>query len=137
LDYNEVYLAEGPWPGRAYRDAAERESRRLPPIPLDALTLHRRTIVTGGPYPQQIVPAPAMMPGELPRNVTPNGTGAPAVPPELVPPGATNPGASDTLPPPQPGTLQPGTLQPGTLQPGTLQPGTLQPGKVQRLPEPK
>ena len=32
LDYNEVYLAEGPWPGKAYRDAAEREHRRLPSV---------------------------------------------------------------------------------------------------------
>ena len=28
LEYDGVFLAEGPWPGKAYQDAAERESRR-------------------------------------------------------------------------------------------------------------
>ncbi len=66
LDYNEVYLAEGPWPGKAYRDAAEREHRRLPPLGLDGLTLMFSPIVSQGPTPQQIVPAgpPVEMQGE-------------------------------------------------------------------------
>lgn len=29
LEYNQVVLAEGPWPSKAYRDAADRKSRRI------------------------------------------------------------------------------------------------------------
>lgn len=56
LDYNEVYLSEGPWPGKAYYDSARRdESRRSPrllnyivswPLPLSR-----------GPYDQRIMPS--------------------------------------------------------------------------------
>ena len=30
LDYNDVFLAEGPWPGKAYDDAAERTDFAAP-----------------------------------------------------------------------------------------------------------
>jgi hypothetical protein len=103
LDYNEVYLAEGPWPAKAYRDAADREHRRLPPLGLDELTLRRAPIVSQGQYPQQIVPQgmPTELPG--PGFGPPPGPGAPPyqpIPPaEHVPPGTPNPGSGDgTLP---------------------------------------
>jgi len=34
LDYNQIYMTEGPWPGKAYRDAANREQQRRPMRPM-------------------------------------------------------------------------------------------------------
>ena len=51
LEYNGVYLAEGPWPGKAYFDALRRARRR------DAATFidygfTRPSVLSRGPYPQ-------------------------------------------------------------------------------------
>lgn len=57
LDFNQVYLSEGPWPGQAYYDAARRDaSRRTPPRPLNYI-LHRPAPVSWGPYDQRVEPA--------------------------------------------------------------------------------
>jgi hypothetical protein len=53
LDYNEITLNEGPWPDKAYADAADRESRRGPPI-LDPLPWTKGPIVSQGVFPQGI-----------------------------------------------------------------------------------
>ncbi len=58
LDYNEIYLAEGPWPGKAYHDACRRESRRGPPKCLSDYRMARAPIVSQGPYMQD-APYPA------------------------------------------------------------------------------
>jgi hypothetical protein len=57
LDYNEVYLQEGPWPDKAYEDAEMKEWLRGPPV-------HRRDApktpaptVSYGVYPQSLAPA--------------------------------------------------------------------------------
>ena len=34
LDYNQISLNEGPWPDKAYEDAADREAHRSQPVPL-------------------------------------------------------------------------------------------------------
>jgi hypothetical protein len=116
LDYNEVFLAEGPWPRGAYRDARERERRRLPRLPIAPLTMLRTPNVTQGPTPQQIVPNyPVEVPGG-PGMAPPGGPGEP----RLLPP----------MPPPE--TVPPGT--PGAPKGGTA---PLPPGGVRRLPEPK
>lgn len=53
LDYNEVYLTEGPWPGKAYDDAAQRDALRLRAWRLENFILDRPRQVSQGPYPQQ------------------------------------------------------------------------------------
>jgi len=54
LDYNEIYMAEGPWPGKAYADAARRDRYRLRPGPLNYI-LPKPLRVSLGMAPQQIV----------------------------------------------------------------------------------
>jgi hypothetical protein len=65
LDYNEIYLAEGPWPGKAYHDACRRDSRRSPPKCLADYRMARAPIVSQGPYMQD-APCPAT-PSEMPQ----------------------------------------------------------------------
>jgi outer membrane protein TolC len=47
LEYNGVYLAEGPWPGKAYFDARRRARARAASIPLDYGYTHPRVISRG------------------------------------------------------------------------------------------
>ncbi|MEX0817968.1 MAG: TolC family protein [Pirellulaceae bacterium] len=57
LDYNEVYLSEGPWPGRAHYDAARLDaSRRHPPGVLNYIVSWPLPI-TRGPFAQRIMPS--------------------------------------------------------------------------------
>ena len=51
LDYDGVYLAEGPWPGEAYHDAAKREASRSVPRPLNYASSHA-PVVSMGPHEQ-------------------------------------------------------------------------------------
>jgi hypothetical protein len=51
LDYDGVYLAEGPWPGKAYHDAAEREASRSQPRPLNYAS-SKAPVVSNGPFDQ-------------------------------------------------------------------------------------
>ncbi len=53
LEYDGVHLAEGPWPGAAYRDAAEREASRSRPVPLNYAS-GRAPAVSRGPFPQHV-----------------------------------------------------------------------------------
>ncbi len=53
LDYNEIQLNEGPWPDKAYADAADRESRRGDPDP-DPIVRTHGPIVSQGIHPQGI-----------------------------------------------------------------------------------
>jgi len=63
LDYCEVFLAEGPWPGKAYYDACRRNRFRTAPKCLADYRIARSTIVSQGVYPQDTVaPTPAEMP---------------------------------------------------------------------------
>lgn len=57
LDYDEIYLAEGPWPAKAYRDARRRSRLRIGPLKLDNYLLDG-PLVSRGPYPQEIPPPP-------------------------------------------------------------------------------
>jgi hypothetical protein len=54
LDYNEIYLAEGPWPGKAYHDAYRRDCRRSPPKCLSDYRMADAPIVSQGPYAQDM-----------------------------------------------------------------------------------
>jgi len=86
LDYNEIYLAEGPWPNKAYHDAARRERLRMPRLKLDDFTLHHAPMVSHGEYPQQMLPQHGA--GSLPAELAPAET----IPPGKVdsPPGKVN-----------------------------------------------
>jgi hypothetical protein len=52
LDYDGVQLAEGPWPGEAYVDAAKREASRSAPVPLNYAS-SRAPIVSHGAFDQR------------------------------------------------------------------------------------
>ncbi|MBC8355132.1 MAG: TolC family protein [Planctomycetes bacterium] len=57
LDYNEVYLSEGPWPGKAHYDAARLdESRRKSPKLLNYI-LSWPLPTSRGPFDQRIMPS--------------------------------------------------------------------------------
>ncbi len=62
LNYNEVYLAEGPWPKKAYVDAAQRDRMRMKNLHLDNFITNRSPTVSRGTYPQKIVPGPRYLP---------------------------------------------------------------------------
>lgn len=97
LDYNNIFLAEGPWPGKAYQDAATRESLQLPPGPLNYI-MSRPLIVSEGETPQLVDP---------PR---PPGAGSPPASKAPLPPPSNNaaPNAKQPLPPaPQNGAPAP------------------------------
>ena len=90
LDYNEIYLSEGPWPGKAYHDAENRKSSRWQPKALNYI-FHQPPPVSIGTEPNYQLPPPVApmgpppgptrgpMPEELPK--TP-----PSGPPQLQPP---------------------------------------------------
>ncbi len=52
LEANQVYLAEGPWPSKAYFDAARRDSLTRPAPGLNYVMRHRPPVVSHGPYAQ-------------------------------------------------------------------------------------
>jgi hypothetical protein len=64
LDYNDVYLAEGYWPAKAYQDAALRTALRSRPLPAENAKANTPA-VTEGPMPQLILPQPEAQPQPL------------------------------------------------------------------------
>jgi len=80
LDHDEVYLAEGPWPGKAYDDAEKRDWRARPIWPLNYI-FKKGPVVSTGPLPQETVPLPPTTPEAIPL---PAPEGAPL--PEALPP---------------------------------------------------
>ncbi|MDZ4688176.1 MAG: TolC family protein [Planctomycetaceae bacterium] len=81
LDYNEVYLQEGPWPDKAYEDAELKEWLRGPPV-------HRRDApktpaptVSYGVYPQSLAPSVQTFEGDYATPATlPEDSAPPPVP---------------------------------------------------------
>lgn len=65
LEFNEVYLAEGPWPGKAYFDAAQRERGKHPAPPGIDYTLRAPWPLSRGEFSQRLAPA------DLPTEPTP------------------------------------------------------------------
>ena len=53
LEYDGVFLAEGPWPGEAYHDAAKREASRSTPQPLNYAS-SQAPVVSRGPHAQHV-----------------------------------------------------------------------------------
>jgi outer membrane protein TolC len=64
LEYNEVCLAEGAWPGQAYRDAAARARLRVPPHQIQDYLLATPRPVSRGPrtYADELRPLPPIAP---------------------------------------------------------------------------
>ncbi len=109
LEYNGVYLAEGPWPAKAYFDAEAHARRRAAsfyldygrtePAPVSAGPAPRGSIIAEGMTPG-VTPPPSSQPGELIPTPAPlpNQNGAPETPPapeplELTPPAPSEPAA--------------------------------------------
>ena len=103
LDYDGVYLSEGPWPGAAYVDAAKREASRSMPVPLNYAS-SRAPIVSQGKFPQ-LVEEPAMPMG---GTTAPTPTGAaPNVAPGTLPSEEAIPLPKNGPPPATPGGALP------------------------------
>jgi outer membrane protein TolC len=102
LEYDGVYLAEGPWCKDAYHDAAERETSRSKPVPLNYAS-SKSPAVSRGPYAQlqgqhDVIPGETMGTGleePLPLE-TPAGIQGPIVPAPISQPPAIQP---STTPP--------------------------------------
>ena len=71
LENNGINMAEGPWPQKAYQDAARRDSLRSRPLRMSYI-LPQGPIVSAGRYPQQQFPPAVVVEG--------NSAGAPAGP---------------------------------------------------------
>ena len=89
LEYNGVYLAEGPWPGKAYFDALRRARQRDASIEID-YGYSRPRVLSRGPYSgAECCPgAPALqeVPSTaIPLTPSPNGDGTPAIDPVDAP----------------------------------------------------
>jgi pyruvate/2-oxoglutarate dehydrogenase complex dihydrolipoamide acyltransferase (E2) component len=83
LEYNGVYLAEGPWPAKAYFDACRRARARDASLYLDyGFTLPK--VVSRGPYEQHAGQGPVMIDGEMEPG-PPTGTTSPEVIPAPEP----------------------------------------------------
>ena len=61
LDYNGIYLEEGPWPSKAYEDAAKRRDLRLRPLQFLG-PIEPGRVISNGPVPQLTLPQPGMEP---------------------------------------------------------------------------
>jgi outer membrane protein TolC len=93
LEYDGVFLSEGPWPGEAHYDAAIREARRSRPVPLNYAS-SRAPIVSAGVFDQnpgacnditaastskEILPVPSdvqLIPKPAAGSTPPSGSGA-------------------------------------------------------------
>ena len=97
LDLNEVYLAEGPWPGKAYDDAEKRSHRGRAIWPLNYI-FKAGPVISAGPLPQQtstvIQPAPEVIPLPEPEAAFLPATAEPSASSELP---ATNRGAASVM----------------------------------------
>lgn len=127
LEYNQVYLSEGPWPMKAYRDAQAKARHRAASRYLNYGYTRPREL-TQGPYAQQQdfeEPAPFAPPGTeqpLPKQ--------PGLPPESIPtPGAESlPG--DRLPEPPELPQSPGAARSRRIPPvGGELPGAVTPSE--------
>lgn len=80
LDYNEIFLAEGPWPGKAYQDALRRQDARIN----YALARPARPISQGA-VPQGLLPAPQPLADAAPPAAGAEPQGAPVGPRPTAP----------------------------------------------------
>lgn len=84
LDYDGVYLSEGPWPGKAYADADARDERRGAPRPLNYASSRAPVVACGAIPPLTVEKQPA---------IAGDGVDLPPVPRPLEQPPTTLPPA--------------------------------------------
>jgi outer membrane protein TolC len=98
LDYNSVYLAEGPWPGKAYFDALRQARKRDASMSLD-YGFTRPSVISRGPHSQSSGGLFGVPAGEVYDGSSMQPTPAE---PEPIEPGSTNgarvaPGTSQVM----------------------------------------
>jgi outer membrane protein TolC len=106
LEYDGVYLQEGPWPDKAYEDAAKRERSRSVPVPLNYASSLAPVVSMGGFAQNPGEPAALQRPGGEPI------PGAQVAPPgsESIPTAPSTPSnAAPTTPPGKSPSTLPGT----------------------------
>ena len=100
LENNGINMAEGPWPGKAYKDAAKRDGLRSRPLRMSYI-LPQGPLVSTGVYPQHQFP-PAVVADGNPA-VGDGQNGAAAQPEGIAPPAGVpanrSPAAGASLPP--------------------------------------
>jgi len=85
LDYNEIHLAEGPWPAEAYRDAARRERLRVRSWHLENFLMDSPP-VSRGPMPQDVDSTDAQpLPAEIIPTPEEESSPLPPAPPAVAP----------------------------------------------------
>jgi outer membrane protein TolC len=107
LEYNGVYLAEGPWPGKAYFDARRRARARDASTYMD-YGFTQPKVISRGPYEQQADGSSGMS-GNTEQN-TQDAKPSDSSHPELVP--TPDPQPADTGLQPTPAMPEEPTLQP-------------------------
>lgn len=114
LEYDGVFLAEGPWPNKAYQDAAERDARRGQPRPLNYAS-SRAPIVSQGAFDQRQGEecVPGSVESATPAAAPPHDTLPPPSDVQPLPPadGTAPPTGASTLPEAAPKVSQPDVIQ--------------------------
>jgi hypothetical protein len=132
LDYDGIYLAEGPWCNEAYHDAAVRDSLRGQPHPLNYAS-SKAPVVSNGPFDQHpadgtpIGPSGSMISDpftddEVP--LTPPANSSPANEPTLEP-------GEEPLPPPRVNST---SIQGRAMPLGLVQPNGIHSSNVRAQP---
>lgn len=119
LEYNNVYLAEGPWPEKAYFDALRRARARDAALYIN-YGFTEPPVISRGPYRQHAGEVSPL--GELPEVEVRLPAKAEEIPAEIIPTPPPEPQPVDKLPgePSQAPPAEPAVPQP--LQPVLLQP---------------
>jgi outer membrane protein TolC len=117
LEYNGIYLAEGPWPAKAYFDARRRARARDAGLYLD-YGYTRPAVMGEGPYPQfQSTNGTSSSTGASPTEAHPEELSLPK-PNEATPP--VPPSKQETLPEPGPSPLPQASMGPRLMSAGGM-----------------
>ena len=111
LEYNGVYLAEGPWPGKAYFDALRRARQRDASLYLD-YGFTRPSVISRGPHPQNGgTSTGGVYEGPVAAPVDPTGPTTLPAPVEELPMNGATPAPLEPLPQGAAGGVEPATLE--------------------------
>jgi hypothetical protein len=127
LEYDGIYLAEGPWPGEAYEDAAKREASRGAPRPLNYAS-SKSQAVSIGPHAQHFDECANLL-HEAPGHPTLEEI-QPFEMRDMVPPPSEQPlppPAGDNLPPPEAGADTPPATTPAIATSAAVIPASTTP----------